>query len=247
MRFSLTLKIKELVFPIEYRKVILSYIKNTISKCNDGKYYEEFFKDTKQKDYCFSLILPKSKFAKDKIILEKNEIKINFSTKDNSKIGFILYSAFIAQKNKVYPLPNSNFMTLKSITNQKREEIYNNRAIFKTSLGSGICVRSHDKETNKDYYYVYSDDGFREKINIVLTNQLLSAGFTKKEAEAVKVNPIQCKKVVVKHYKRYIDTTTGVFEVQANNKILQYFYDSGFGSRKSMGFGMLDLVTQDLV
>ena len=247
MRFSLILYLEEKVFPVEYRKVILSYIKNAISKCNNGKYYEEFFYDTKQKDYCFSVILPKSNFEKNEIILEKNQIKINFSTKHNSKMGFILYNAFIAQKNKRYPLPNGNFMTLKSIINQKREEIYNNKAIFKTSLGSGICVRSHNKETNKDYYYVYKDEEFREKLNIVISNQLLNAGFSKIELENVKVNPIQCKKVVVKHYRRYIDITTGIFEIQGSSRVLQYFYDLGFGSRKSMGFGMIDLVTQDLV
>lgn len=247
MRFSLTLQIKESVFPIEYRKVILSYIKNAISKCNDGKYYEEFFKDTKQKDYCFSVILPKAKFTSDEILLDRDEIKINFSTNNKFNIGFILYNAFIAQKNKPYPLPNGNFMTLKSITNQKEEELYNNKAIFKTSLGSGLCVRDHHREENKDIYYVYNDEEFREKLNIVLINQLLKAGFTKLEAKEVKINPIQCKKVVVKHYRRYIDITTGIFEVQGNNKILQYFYNSGMGSRKSMGFGMVDLVTQDLI
>lgn len=247
MRFSLILQLKEPSFPIEYRKLILSYIKNALSKCNDGKYYEEFFKDTKQKNYCFSVILPKAKFTKDEILLDKDEIKILFSTDNNYRTGVIFYNSFISQRNKPYPLPNNNFMTLKSINNQKREEISNSRAIFKTTLGGGLCVRDHDIKTNKDTYYVYSDEGFREKLNIVLTNQLLSAGFTKKEAEDVKVNMIQCKKVVVKHYRRYIDTTTGIFEVQANNRILQHFYDVGMCSRKSMGFGMIDLVTQDLV
>lgn len=247
MRFCLTMELKERVFPIEYRKVILSYIKNAISKCNDGKYYEKFFKDTTQKDYCFSVILPKAKFSKDNIILETNEIKILISTDDNYKTGFILYNAFIAQKNKIYPLPNNNFMILKSINNKKREEIINSKAIFKTTLGSGLCVRDHDKESNKDTYYVYNDESFREKLRLVLTNQLLTAGFTKEEAEEVKVNPIQCKKVVVKHYRRYIDITTGIFEIQGNSKSLQHFYDAGLGSRKSIGFGMVDLVTQDLV
>src|SRR3712207_7728236 len=87
----------------------------------------------------------------------------------------------------------------------------------------------------------------RQKLKVVLVNQILNAGFTKKEADDIKVNPIQCKKVVVKHYKRYIDTTTGLFEIQADNKILQHFYDVGIGSRKSIGFGMIDLVTQDLL
>ncbi|MCS4480939.1 CRISPR-associated endoribonuclease Cas6 [Clostridium botulinum] len=138
-------------------------------------------------------------------------------------------------------------MILKNINNKKQEEILNSKAIFKTTLGSGLCVREHDKEGNRDTYYVYNDEKFREKLKVVLVNQILNAGFTEEEANAIKINPIKCKKVVVKHYRRYIDTTTGIFEIQANNKILQHFYDVGIGSRKSMGFGMIDLVTQDLL
>jgi len=246
MRFSLIIQLKEQIFPIEYRKVILSYIKNALSKCNDGKYYDLFFKDTNQKDYCFTVILPKSKFNKNEIVLDKGEIKILFST-DNYQKNIILYNSFINQINKPYPLPNNNFMTLKRINNQKTEEILNNRVIFKTTIGSGLCVRDHDIETNKDTYYVYSDEDFREKLKVVISNQLLKVGFNKKEVEDVKVNPIKCQKAVVKHYRRYIDITTGMFEVQANNRILQHFYDVGMCSRKSSGFGMVDLVTQDLV
>lgn len=247
MRFSLTLELKEASFPIEYRAVILSYIKNAISKCNNGKYYDKFFKNTNQKDYCFSVVLPKSKFNKEKIELENKEIRIFFSTGNSEKTGLILFNAFIAQKNKSYPLPNNNVMILKSIAIQKQELISNSRAIFKTTLGSGICVREHDRDTNKDKYYVYSDNEFREKIKSVVMNQVIKVGFTEEEANEVKINPIQCKKVVAKHYRRYIDITTGIFEIQGNNEILQYFYNEGIGSRKSAGFGMVDLVTQDLL
>ena len=158
-----------------------------------------------------------------------------------------MFSAFIGQKNKVYPLENKNFMILKNIKNEKEEKIINLKAIFKTTIGGGLCVRDHDRESNKDVYYVYSDKEFREKLQVILNNELIKAGFTKEEVNEIKVNPIQCKKVVVKHYRRYIDTTTGMFEIQADNKILQHFYNVGIGSRKSAGFGMLDLVTQDLL
>ena len=247
MRFSLTLELKEASFPIEYRAVILSYIKNAISKCNNGKYYDKFFKNTNQKDYCFSVVLPKSKFNKEKIELENKEIRIFFSTGNSEKTGLILFNAFIAQKNKIYPLPNSNSMILKSISTQKKELISNSRVIFKTTMGSGICAREHDRNNNKDKYYVYSDNEFRDKIKSVVMNQVIKAGFTKKEANEIKINPIKCKKVVAKHYRRYIDITTGIFEIQGNNEILQYFYNEGIGSRKSAGFGMVDLVTQDLL
>ena len=97
MRFTLTLELEKSSFPIDYRSIVLSFIKNAISKCNDGKYYDRFFKDTNQKDYCFSVILPKSRFTKDEIKLENNKLKILFSTGDAEKTGLILFNAFILQ------------------------------------------------------------------------------------------------------------------------------------------------------
>ena len=44
-------------------------------------------------------------------------------------------------------------MILKSIAIQKQELISNSRVIFKTTIGSGICVREHDRNNNKDKYY----------------------------------------------------------------------------------------------
>lgn len=246
MRFSLILNLKKNRFPIEYRKVVLSYIKNALSYCNNGKYFDEFFGDAKQKDYCFTVIFPKSKFTKNEIELENNEIKILFSTSDKNKVGIKLFSAFITQKNKSFPLENSNSMILKSIKNNKHEEILSDRAIFKTANGSGLCIREHNKENNFDNYYIYSDKNFREKFKFVVANELLSAGFSEKEVTEVSINPIDCKKVVAKHYMRYIDISVGMIEIKANKYILQHFYDTGVGSRKSTGFGMLDLVTQDL-
>ena len=82
---------------------------------------------------------------------------------------------------------------------------------------------------------------------MVVKNQLIKAGFTQREVDAVVINPIQMKKVVVKFYRRYIDANIGTLEIKANNDILQYFYNSGLGSRKNASFGMLDLVTQDLL
>ena len=246
MRFSLVLTLKNNVFPIEYRRVVLSYIKNALTYCNEGKFFNEFFGDVRPKDYCFNVIFPKAKFLKDEIRIENNEIKIIFSTDDKNKTGLKLFSAFIGQKNKVFPLENDNYMILKSINNIKHDEILNNRAIFKTALGSGICVRDHDKEINRDKYYIYSDEEFREKLKFTVKNELIDAGFSEDEADKVIINPIQCKKAVVKHYRRFIDVSLGMFEISGSKFILQYLYDAGIGSRKSAGFGMLDLITQDL-
>lgn len=247
MRFVLNFELKENILPVEYRKVVLSYIKNALTNCNDGKYFDKYFNGAEQKDYCFTVMLPKSTFKKDYVYLKENKFKIVFSCGEKEKTALILYSAFIAEKDKSYPLAKGNFMTLRSLSFINSDEIKNNRVIFKTSLGSGLCVREHDRVTKKDNYYVFNDDLFREKINFVLKNQLLKAGFTEEEVNCVKVNPIDCKKVAVKHYNFFIAVSIGIFEMQGDYRVLQYLYDVGIGSRKSMGFGMVDLVIQDLI
>ena len=245
MRFALTMKIANPDIPIEIRRAVLSYIKNALDNCNNGKYYDDYFKDNQQKDYCFSVIMKKAEYKKDIVTVDGDEIKILFSA--GNKTGMILFSAFIAQKNKPYPLKNGNSMTLKAITNIKTKEITNSKVIFKTTLGGGLCVREHIREGNKDKYYVYNDNDFREKLGEVLLRQVTNAGFSREKGMNIKVNPIQCKKVVSKHYNGFIDLSIGMLEVEADPKVLQYFYESGIGSRKSEGFGMLELVTQDLI
>lgn len=247
MRFELVCKIKNNEFPVEYSSSIMSFIKSAISKCNEGKYYESFFKENTRKDYTFAVMLPKSTFQKDKILLENNEIKISFSTADSNKTGFIMFNAFMRMRDKSYPLPNGNSMTLTKIIMNKSDVITNSRAIFKTKLGSSVCLRDHNRETNKDIYYCCADDNFREKLIETVKRQLINAEFSEKEVNDLTINNFSNKKVVVKFYKRYIDATTGMFEVKANNEVLQYLYDVGLGSRRNSGFAMLDLVTQDLV
>lgn len=249
MKFAkiiLEFKLAKNEFPIEYRKTILSFIKKSLSDCNSRKYYDKYFKDNIQKDYCFSVDLPGPKYKNGKIELYKDVIKVIFSADDSNKTNLILYSAFIKQKGKVFKLENNNSMKLLSVKVKNSENIVNSRAIFKTAKGSSICVREHNKEKNEDKYYIYSDPEFREKLDIVLKNELRSI-ISEKDIEEIVVNPIQCSKCVVKHYENYIDTSIGLFEISAKPYILNYLHNVGIGSRKSAGFGMIELVTSDLV
>ena len=249
MKFAkiiLEFKLAKNEFPIEYRKTILSFIKKSLSDCNSGKYYDKYFKDNIQKDYCFSVDLPGPKYKNGKIELYKDVIKVIFSADDSNKTNLILYSAFIKQKGKVFKLENNNSMKLLSVKVKNSENIVNSRAIFKTAKGSSICVREHNKEKNEDKYYIYSDPEFREKLDIVLKNELRSI-ISEKDIEEIVVNLIQCSKCVVKHYGNYIDTSIGLFEISAKPYILNYLHNVGIGSRKSAGFGMIELVTSDLV
>ena len=242
MRFYLTFELEKSSLPKDYRRIILSYIKNSLSEILDGRYYSQYFKDTIQKDFCFSLKLPKAKYTKDEIILEDNSIKVLFTSDDRQKTGLLLQQAFIKQKNKKFLIPNQNSITLKQIHQQREQKITSSKVIFKTY---GLCIRDHNKETNKDNHYVYSDEKFNEQLKVVLKNQISQVGFSKDIVESIKFSPINCKKVLVKHYDTYVDTTVGSFLLEGNPLLLQYLYNVGMGSRNTM-FGYLDLVTQDL-
>ena len=45
----------------------------------DGQLFEKFYKDTKQKDFTWSVIFNKPDFSGEGIIVGKNEIKMIFS------------------------------------------------------------------------------------------------------------------------------------------------------------------------
>ena len=242
MRFYLTFELEKSSLPKDYRRIILSYIKKSLTEILDGRYYSQYFKDNIQKDFCFSLKLPKAKFTKDEIILEDNSIKVLFTSDDRQKTGLLLQQAFMKQKNKKFLITNQNSITLKQINQQREQKITSSKVIFKTY---GLCIRDHNKETNKDNHYVYSDEKFNEQLKVVLKNQISQTGFSKDIVDSIKFSPINCKKVLVKHYDTYVDTTVGSFLLEGNPLLLQYLYDVGMGSRNTM-FGYLDLLTQDL-
>lgn len=242
MRFYLTFELEKSSLPKDYRRIILSYIKKSLTEILDGRYYSQYFKDNIRKDFCFSLKLPKAKFTKDEIILEDNSIKVLFTSDDRQKTGLLLQQAFMKQKNKKFLITNQNSITLKQIHQQREQKITSSKVIFKTY---GLCIRDHNKETNKDNHYVYSDEKFNEQLKVVLKNQISQTGFSKDIVDSIKFSPINCKKVLVKHYDTYVDTTVGSFLLEGNPLLLQYLYDVGMGSRNTM-FGYLDLLTQDL-
>lgn len=245
MIFKLLMNTEKKEFPIDYRRTILSFIKNALSNVQEGKYLEEFYRDTIQKDYCFSVELPKPTFKKDIILLESNNFTIKFST-SNNRVGFILQNAFMSQSNVKFKIPNQNCMTLKKIILEKNQTIKSNKVIFRTDRGSSICVREHDKNLNSDKYYTYEDQNFNEQFKLVIKNQAIKNGFSKEISENIEFTPIDCKKVVVKHYGTYIDATVGVFELIGDSRLLQFLYEGGMASRKSSGFGMVHILNQIL-
>ena len=245
MRLKLEMKLTNLFLVRDNHSSFISFLKKALTQCNDGKQFEKFYKDTNVKDFTFTLSLGKCKYTKEKIILENEKIYIIVSIKDKGMDKFIIYNALLNQRNKKFPLPEGNSMTLVNITQIKSEEIKSSKIIAKTTIGSGLCVREHNPETNKDKYYVFNEEGFEQQLYKILEQHGINAGFSKTICSNIKFIPINCKKVVSMHYGQYIDITIGTFQLEGDSRLLQYFYECGLGSRTSSGYGMIDILQQE--
>jgi len=163
MRLKLHFELDKNVMSVEYRREMLSFMKAALTRYDNGSCFNKFFEErnTLTKPYSFGVSLPGAKFTADKIELGANSIRVHFSTFDYAA-GIIFYNAFNGMRNEKYPLGNGNKMTLKQIVSESEQCISSNE--IRVKFLSPLCVRKHDKETNKDLYMAYNRDGFRANI-----------------------------------------------------------------------------------
>lgn len=240
MRIELQFIVKKRELPVDYRRIFISFLKSCISSCGDGKYMSKYYEPGIEKEYSFGVFFEKPQFLQDKIILGTDKVKLVFSSADKLT-SFIFYSAFLEKKNKKFPLENGNEMILSKVKEIKKQEISSSQVLVQTA--SPLCIRKHDPKTRQDFYYSYSNEEFREKFLYVVKRQLENAGFPENYLEGLNIEPIQCKKVIVKHYQYKIECTLGRLMIEGEPTVLQYLLNAGIGSRKSGGFGLLELVS----
>lgn len=241
MKILLKFEVLESYMSSDYRGSILSFFKKSLSKCKEGKYLELFYGSNKTKDFTWSLNAKNIVFKKDIMEFDDNVFYVELSSSDERRQGMILMMAFLGQKGQFFKLPNDNAMRLVNVSQIKQHNICSNTGIFKTVKGSGLVVREHFKDTNKDRYYSCDDKDYNEKLMQVVRYQLESAGFSKREVNSLNITLIEGKKIVAKHYGIYIDVTIGSFRIEAEQKVIQYLYQVGVGSKRSIGFGMIDI------
>lgn len=244
MRFKLDFMVDQSEINIDYRRLILSYIKNALSQSVNGDLLDRYYMDTNTKDFTWTLIVSRPQFTKEKLQFANNRFSLIFSSDDKRQTGMYLMLAFLNQKNKRYPAEDGNYIYLKNIVQLNQKEINDTTVRFVTMPGSSIVVREHNRETNRDKYYTCEDEGYADKLEQALKTQAEMAGFAQAAVAGIKVHSVTGKKVVVKHYGIYLDATIADFTVSGENEILQHFYLNGACSRRSAGFGMLDIMEE---
>jgi CRISPR-associated endoribonuclease Cas6 len=240
MRFKIQLELKNEHLPLDYRPAVISLFKHSLSLYDNGKHFSAYYEPVKDKSFTFAVGIPSSTFTKEMILVPNRKIDIIFSTNDIST-GIVFFNALSMGKNKPYPLTYENTMTVKNILIEKEFEIMTNT--IDVTFKSPLCIREHRKENNKDIYYSYEKDGFNEILNKVLKLQITnSKTLPVSILDSFSITPISCKKTVVRHHSQFVEVTVGMFSLTGNIALLNYLYKNGIGSRKSSGFGFIEII-----
>lgn len=243
MRFHLQLTLDKPELPIEYRRLILSYIKHCLSKVQEIDLMSQFYHGTAQKDFTWSIEMNQPQFEPNKVVLADNRIRLNFAASDQGMVGFVLFQVFLAQKHQKFVSANYE-IRLDDVKQDKEHIITANSCMFRTSIGSPICVRIHQKESNKNTYLTFQDSNFSDYIVSVLKEIAEMKGFSKEERDTITFQWLTGKKVLIKHYNHIVDSSIGAYIISGPPPLLQMLYQTGILSRKSEGFGMVDLIAQ---
>lgn len=243
MRLHFTFELENQNIPIDYRRKLISYLKSCVEKSNLG-FYQELYGTGKNtsKDFVLSVyFVPETHFCNDYISIESKRMVLNLST-PNTYLGIQLYNALCSQKFSWYKLSNDNAIRLISIRSGKEKVITHRKAVFNTL--SPIVIRDHNKETGKDWFYTFED----EKAVSILKRNLkseLQGKFERDISHDIKqlqIQFIRMKKVIVQSYELKIPCSLGVFSMEGEQYLLQYLYQRGVGSKRSMSFGYLELL-----
>ncbi|WGS65321.1 CRISPR-associated endoribonuclease Cas6 [Marinitoga aeolica] len=234
MRLKLIFNLKSNEIPKDYRRIFMSFIKKTLESY-DKSIFEEYFrnKDPILKDYTFSVYFGKCKFEEN-IKIENENISMFLST-SSYKTGIHFYNAFINMKYKEFPIKN-NILKLNNIIKLPEKNIYKNEIIIKTL--SPIVIREHNKE--KDKYYYFDEEN---AIDILKNNiKYQYSKLFKSENGELDIKVLDFKKTTILNYSKKIKSNLGILKIHGDKKILDFVYKSGIGSKRSSGFGMVDII-----
>lgn len=233
MRIRLTYSIKN--FPLAYRLLVMSVIKEATRAGSESFYQNFFVKDKKQtKSYSFAAYFPNFRIDGDKILSDRVSITISSDT-DNS--DFMIHLLNGSQVGREY-MHGRTTMQLIRIEMLKEKKISRPLAWFQTM--SPILVQN---ESGKPL--TVRDQEFEQELNVI-SDKILHTRLGRGLYQPLKIEKCQLKKVVIKEnfHQRfdnylYFTANTGRFLLSGDPRDLIYFYKTGLGLR-SQCFGLLE-------
>lgn len=243
MRIKVEFETKAEEFSLEYRRKFISYLKSAFEDYNQDLYAALYENGHTPKSFCFSVyFLPEAKVSREGVTLHSKRFITYFTTPD-VLMGIHLINALLGRGNRWFPLADcENQLKVLSVTKMQEYPINANALAFK--ILSPIIVRDHDRKVGRDWYFTFEDEEFGSvwKRNLKSELRQTFGRDVRSDIDALQIKPIRLKKTVIFNYGIYIPGTIGTFMLEGEKYLLEYLYKAGMGSRRSLGFGCLDVV-----
>lgn len=238
MRLKINCDFDSKIIPKDFQSKVVSLFKAGITKSSPER-YEDLFGGNKHKQYTFSVYLPKPRNKGAEIQLDEANCIINFSTGD-AETGVIFYNALISLSGSKVLFGAGNHITVKNIQIVPEKKIIGNRTVLRTL--SPLVSRTHDRETFKNWFYSFEDEEFEPTLKRNMLPYLMDAfgEQARYDLEKLKITPISMKKVVVYCHEIHIESSVGIFELEAEAYLQKYLVENGLGTMTGSGFGMIE-------
>lgn len=257
MRFSVEILLNgnTLVIPSDYRRNILSLIKEAINPNQIGteiyeKYYDKEKRNIKPFTFSVSFKTDDAKNEKGVIHLVEPRIKLHFSASDPVFLIYV-YNGLV-QLKKDYPIFPGLKAKVGHFNLEQQKNFRDYEAIFKTF--SPIIVRDTDASGKSRGYITADSPEFEDRLyhSVKSMCKVLLDGAPELQRSDFFADFTNFKTVRISHYtkekdapkgskKELIEATTGIIKIKAPANVLQLIYDAGIGAKRSQGFGMLEI------
>ncbi|KGL39780.1 CRISPR-associated endoribonuclease Cas6 [Listeria booriae] len=237
MRLKIMCDLSNEKFPLNFRRKILMVFKTGLKKAYP-EVFEDLYGANRQKDFTFAVYFQDAVFGKEDITVKGKRLIINFST-GNAEQAIMFYNAFMKLRREQIKISDVCQLEVKSVDMVRIAPIETKSIVLHTL--SPIVCRDHNRETQKDWFYMFEDEQFIPilKRNLRIKLEGKYGSFIAQDIENMKIKPINMKKTVAQHYDISIVCSLGLIEIEAEKYLLEHIVESGFGALTGMGFGML--------
>ncbi len=224
------------------RNGIASLFKEALQKQNPELYSECYGNQSQNtvKPFTFSYYAPHLKQIR---IDQRNQFQFNGNTLQvhysSSDYGFLVGQYNSLRHLKEYSLFQKP-VRLGHFYLRNQKTIHHNEVLFK--ILSPFIVRKIENQQGVGYLKM-DDPQFEDGLYFQIRNY--SQRYLNKDLKRgdFAIDIRKCKPLIVIHYGHGIDCTTGMIGVKAPPDVLKLIYDIGLGSRRSQGFGMVEVVS----
>ncbi|MDO4925909.1 MAG: CRISPR-associated endoribonuclease Cas6 [Turicibacter sp.] len=242
MRFQLELELINPIFPVDYSRMMISFLKHSIESYYP-ELYKEMFKNEKglSKSYTFDLFLNQAKFKDGFFEIEGNIVKMTLSS-CSLQDSLLFHNAFLLQHNQMFYHKGEAVFKVKGVRMLPEPKIHQSEIFIKWM--SPLVVLKHAGEKGQDIYLRPDDEEFDSQLAFSLNSQLNTLA-PHLSLEGFTCEVIEAKPVVAWAFGQKFSATKGIFKLTGSPELLSFLYEAGLGNKRNAGFGMFDIILRE--